>query len=177
MGIIKEYMSKNNVTQYEVATFNGLVPNAIQRQVNTEPDKVTTRTYKLLARVLHKTPEQVFHEVRGMVETQPITLNQLALQVRNYIGNRPGASVKSLSMFDNYAVVNIRYYRDNGKQRTIMVSLRIGNDGLPSIRGLDVGHEFYLYGDRNRSYKCDSAIAEMLDKIIALDNQEHPFYF
>lgn len=177
MGIIRDYMNANSITQYTVATSNGLVPNAIQRQMTTSPDKVTTRTYYLLAKVLEKTPEQVFHEIRGMNEKQSITLNQLRLQVCNYLESRPGTHVIDVQLHQNpaeYVTVDLGYLRDNGKQRSISITLRILADGMPSIRSGRDGQAFYLYGVIKKLYHCDPAISEILDNIIMEDNRTHP---
>lgn len=173
MSIIRDYLARHNLTQYEVATFNGLVPNAIQRQMDTSPDKVTTRTYHLLANVLHQAPEHVFHEIRGMTETHPITLNQLRLEVRNYWENRPGVQLKTTHDFETYVAFTVAYYRDNGKKRTLTVTARV-EDGLPSLRSDRAGGTFYLYAANHGTYRCDLAVAEILDRLLAVDNAAHP---
>ena len=176
MTVFNDYLDKNNTTKYAVAEANGVAASAFQRASQSDKfENLSSIALVRVAKALDKSVGEVANELYAMFNHEPITLNQLALQVRNYLEQRPGAIIIDHNKFENYQTFLFKYYRDNGKCRTVLMTVRINEDGDPDIRGGAMfGHEFQLIGQLNHDYHCDVAIASMLDQIIAKENEAHP---
>lgn len=176
MTVFNDYLDQNNTTRYAVAEANGVAASAFQRASQADKfENLSSIALVRVAKALDKSVGEVANELYAMFNQEPITLNQLALQVRNYLEQRPGVNIIERNKFENYQTFSFKYYRDNGKCRTVLMTVRIDKDGAPDIRGGAMfGHKFQLIGQLNHDYHCDMAIADMLDQIIAKENEAHP---